>query len=142
MIAAGELIGWFVAVFFGLCTLVLMASLLPNASYLRVSPDGFTMCSLFRAHSFRWSDVCGFSVGRVGVNRMVVFDFSDEFRGTPRLRKVAIALAGHEGALPDSYGMPLEALARLMNEYRDQGIASRPARASDAAGRNGGRDEG
>jgi hypothetical protein len=142
MIVSGEVLGWFVAVFFGLCTLVIAAALLPNASYLRVGPDGFTLCSLFRAHSYRWSDVSGFSVDRVGPNRMVVFDFSEEFQGMPRLRRFAAALGGHEGGLPDSYGMPLEDLAGLLNEYREQGIASGPARAPDEAGRNGGRVDG
>jgi len=129
MIMSGELLGWFVAVVFGLCVLVFTVSLLPGANCLRVGPNGFTIRSLFRSHSYRWSDVRGFGVGRVGVKWMVVFDFTDEFQGTPRLRKISVALAGHEGALPDSYGMPLEALAELLNEYRDQGTNSQAAKA-------------
>lgn len=118
MISAGQLVGLLTAGFFGLGVIVFGALLLPNSAYLRLGPDGFTVCSLFRAHSYRWSDVGPFSVDRVGLNRMVVFNYSDDYRGSPRLRRVAAAMAGYEGALPDSYGMKLEDLADLLNEYR------------------------
>jgi hypothetical protein len=118
MILSGEPIGWFPALFFGLCAVVFGVILLPNSAYLRVSQDGFTVCSLFRAQSYRWSDVGPFTVGRIGPNRMVVFNFSDQYRAAPRARKLASALTGYEGALPDSYGMSLEDLASLLNEYR------------------------
>jgi len=123
MVLSENALGWFVVVIFGIGMLVFAVLLLPNSAYLRIGPDGFTVCSLFRAHSYTWSDVGPFTVGRIGGNRMVVFDFSEHYRRVPRARKVALAIAGHEGALPDSYGMPLEALAELLNEYREQHVA-------------------
>jgi hypothetical protein len=118
MIFSGEPMGWLPALFFGLCVVVFVVTLLPNSAYLRVSQDGFTVCSLFRAQSYRWSDVGPFTVGRIGPNRMVVFNFSGRYRAQPRARKAAAALTGYEGALPDSYGMSLEELASLLNGYR------------------------
>jgi hypothetical protein len=118
MILSGESIGWLPALFFGLGVVVFGVILLPNCAYLRVSQDGFTVCSLFRAHSYRWSDVGPFTVDRIGPNRMVVFNFSDQYRALPLARKAASAITGYEGALPDSYGMSLEELACLLNEYR------------------------
>lgn len=118
MILSGESIGWLPALFFGLGVVVFGVILLPNSAYLRVSQDGFTVCSLFRAHSYRWSDVGPFTVDRIGPNRMVVFNFSDQYRALPLARKAASAITGYEGALPDSYGMSLEELACLLNEYR------------------------
>ncbi len=118
MILSDESIGWLPALFFGLGVVVFGVILLPNSAYLRVSQDGFTVCSLFRAQSYRWSDVGPFTVDRIGPNRMVVFNFSDQYRAFPPARKVASAITGYEGALPDSFGMSLKELACLLNEYR------------------------
>ena len=110
--------GWLSIIFFGLCALVFAVQLLPNSSYLRLTSEGFTICSLFRAHSFKWSDVRSFSVGRVGLNKMVMFDFSEHYQDSSRLRKINVGIARHEGGLPDSYGMPHEDLVNLLNQYR------------------------
>lgn len=122
MVYSGEVMGWFVALFFGLCVVVFAVLLLPNSAYLSIGPDGFTVCSLFRAHSYRWSDVGPFAVDcpRPCPYRMVVFNFSEKYCASPRARKVAAAMTGYEGALPDSYGMTLEELADLLNENRER----------------------
>lgn len=62
MVRSRDMFGWLAIVFFGLCLAVSLICLLPKASYLRLTPDGFTMCSLFRAHTIRWEDVRGFGV--------------------------------------------------------------------------------
>ncbi len=71
LVRAGQEIGWVAVAFFGLGVAVFVLQLLPNSTYLRVGPEGFTVCHLFRAHSCRWSDVGPFKVGRVARKEMV-----------------------------------------------------------------------
>ena len=86
MVRSRDMFGWLAIAFFGLCLAVSLICLLPKASYLRLTPDGFTMCSLFRAHTIRWEDVTGFGVGRVFTNKMVMFNYVESYQRTPKLR--------------------------------------------------------
>lgn len=124
MVRQGEWIGWLCLAFFGAGLLVSAISLLSNANYLRLDSDGFTMCSLYRAHTYRWADVTGFGVGRILTNKMVMFNFDPTYERTPGLRSFNVNLVGYEAGLPDSYGLTHEALADLLNEYKN---ASREA---------------
>ena len=120
VVSAGESMGWPISIFFGLLAIVFGITALPNSTYLRITSDGFTVCNLFKSHSYRWSDVGPFVVGSVGLNSMVVFNFSESYQSAPKLRKIAAGLSGFEGALPDSYGLPLSELVQLLNEYRNE----------------------
>lgn len=113
-------IGYLTAGFFGIGLLVCAVQLLPNSSYLRLGPEGFTVCSLFRSHTVPWSDVAEFWVIRVGGNDMVGWDFAPHYQAQAVGRAVATSLTGVGAALPDSYGMDPEELASLMNELREQ----------------------
>src|SRR5438309_418048 len=54
---------WFAAVFFGLCSAVFAVQLMPAACYLRLTPDGFIICTLFRKWPLiRWNGVSEFRV--------------------------------------------------------------------------------
>jgi hypothetical protein len=117
MIRSGDAMGWFVAGFFGLGLLVGIVCMLPGASYLKLDAQGFTMCSLYRAHAFRWEDVTGFGVGRVVTNKMVMFNFSPSYVRSPKMRSLNVGLVGYEAGIPDSYGLKHEALAELLNHY-------------------------
>lgn len=118
MIRSGETFAWMIVVFFGLCLSVSLISMLPNATYLELTADGFTMCSMFRAHTFRWADVTGFGIGRVFSNKMVMFNFEPSYERSPKLRSFNVELVGFEAALPDSYGLNHEDLAELLNSYK------------------------
>jgi hypothetical protein len=118
----GEFMGWFCAGFFGLVTAVAVLQFIPGASYLYLGPDGFAMCSFRRIHTYRWSDVEYFTVGVISSNKMVMFNFSPSYVQHGKMRTVSRALAGHECALPDTYGMKAEELAALLNAYRDRFI--------------------
>jgi hypothetical protein len=114
----GDFWGWWVAGFFALGVIVAVVNSLPGSSYLRLDNEGFTTCSLFRSHTFRWSDVERFEVARISTNKMVVFNFSDTYLRQEVGRKIATAMAGYEGALPESYGLSPEELAKLLNRHR------------------------
>lgn len=115
----GNRIGWGCAIFFGLGVFISTASLLPNATYLRLTDEGFTMRSLYRTHTYRWKDVSGFAVGRVLTNKMVLFNFEPTYQRTPGLRSINVGLVGYEAGLPDTYGLTHEALAEMLNQYKE-----------------------
>lgn len=118
MIRDSRSMGWFVVVFFGLCTLVAVILLLPNSSYLRLTRDGLETRSLFRSSKLQWTDVAAFRAGRIGLNAMVLIEYAPSYPRVRRGRAVAAALTGAEGALPDTYGRSAKALASLLNEWR------------------------
>lgn len=119
---------WLVIGFFGLCAAVFGVQLLPGASYLKLDRDAFTFTALFRATRVEWTDVSSFSTGYVGPNRLVLFDLSDTRIDTTSKRVSATlsrGLTGASGALPDTYGMKPEALAEVMNTWRERALAQR-----------------
>ena len=122
MVRAGEWIGWLPIVFFGLGLAVFALRLLPNSSYLRVGPDGFTVCTGFRAHSFGWGDVADFKVGRVGTKDMVVFNYSRQYRGPRRLARLNVDVVGAEAvvAVAGTWNVRMDQLMDVLNRYRER----------------------
>jgi len=118
MVRSREIFGWLGIVVFGLCLSVSLICLLPQASYLRLTPDGFTICSLFRAHTIRWDDVASFGVGRIFTNKMVMFNYAESYPHSPKLRSFNTQLTGFDAAIPDSYRLRHEDLADLLNRYK------------------------
>ena len=104
--------------FFGLGVLVALISFHPRASFLTLSASGFEFASLFRRHQFAWADVAGFVPIIIAGNKMVGWDFAARYSKSQTLRGVSTAMAGVEGALPDTYGHSNIELARLLNELR------------------------
>jgi hypothetical protein len=124
MVREGDPMGWAGILFFGAGVIVFCVLLLPGSAYLKLDPAGFTVCSLFRAHSTRWYEVNSFEVGRIGGRKLVVFNFSNLHRGQGFARKLSSAIGGYEGALPETYGLSAEDLAAMMNDWRQRGDAS------------------
>ncbi len=122
MVRAEQWFGWVGITFFGLGVVVFGLQLLPNSNYLRVGPDGFTVCTLFRSQSCPWSDVKAFEVRRVGRTEMVVFSFSKQPRGSPGLRRLNVRLAGAEAAVASSglWSISMGQLADVLNRYRER----------------------
>jgi hypothetical protein len=118
MVRDGKTMGWFVLVFFALCTVIFLSLLLPNSAYLRLTPEGFEIRSLFRSFRNQWSDVASFRAGRVGLNPMVMITFAPTYARGRTARAVADALTGGEGGLPDTYGHSAKDLAALLNDWR------------------------
>jgi hypothetical protein len=114
----GNLISWLGIGFFGLGSIVIALMLLPNASYLQLTSKGFTMCSLFRKHTYSWSEIEGFATGKIGHTETVFFNFSPFYENQNTLRKTNKKVFGFEASLPDTYGMSAEKLADLMNEWK------------------------
>ena len=52
-----EIAGWAAIVFFALGVVVIIGSLVPGSTCLKLEEDGFTMSSFFNRHSYRWGEV-------------------------------------------------------------------------------------
>ena len=122
MVSDGETVGWFIATLFGIGALAGAINLLPGSSFLVLDGEGFTVRSLFRQHSYKWTEVETFSVRWVGAIRMVAFDFSSEYARQVRMRKIVSSIIGTEGALPDTYGLSLQNLADKMNAAKEEAL--------------------
>lgn len=111
---------WVTLVFFALCGLVALVSLMPGASYLRLDARGFETRTLYRSHRTEWADVA--EVGIICMpparKQMVGWNYRPG-RGKPsRLRKFNLDNFGFEAALPDTYGMKASDLVALLELLR------------------------
>jgi hypothetical protein len=120
MIRSGQMFGWLSVIFFGSGVLVSIITMLPNASYLKLHREGFTQVTMFRSSTFRWEDVREFSVGRIALNKMVMLDFVPSWHESSKLKTVARSMSGHDGALPDTYGLSAEELVALLQEWKNK----------------------
>lgn len=111
---------WYVTGFFGLGLVVFLLQVLPNASYLRLTRDGFEIRNLFRTSFVPWSEVVEIGWGR----EFVGFTFA-EGASAPRWRHLAYKLMGAEGILPDTYGHKPEALAEIMMAWKQRSNSTR-----------------
>jgi hypothetical protein len=104
--------------FFGLCAVVFAITLHPKSAFLTVASEGFTFASLFRKHFVAWSSVESFAPARIGLNKVVGWNYTPEAHAHAKLRKLNVAISGTEAAFPDTYGMTTENLSALLNEVR------------------------
>lgn len=130
MIRDHEPSGWFVTIFFGLCSLSAIFLMGPEGNALVVEADGLTCVSPFRTFRIRWSDVTEFGVYGVppfGLTKFVGMNFRPGYASAAEegggrlpqgLRGLNAALCGFEGALPETYGLSATALAALLEERR------------------------
>jgi hypothetical protein len=107
---------WLAAIFFGAGVVIAAVMLLPGAGYLRLEPDGYRVCSLFRAQFIPWTSVHDFGVTHILLNKVVGMNFEPGRAPARALSRINSGLVGFEGALPETYGMSAEALAELMND--------------------------
>jgi hypothetical protein len=130
LILTGEAGAWLVLGFFGLCAVLALLVPLATRNHLRLDPDGFTVTTPVLTRSYRWAEVDRFfAVGPDG-SGSVGFDLAAaalrRHRGSQRLTR---RLFGYDDALPQTYGMPPERLAALLNRWKAR--ATGAARAPD-----------
>ena len=112
------LTAWACTLFFGLCLVVFVVTLLPGAAYLKLTDEGFELCSLFRKHFTPWTDIEQFGVGYSGIKKMVLMKYKPTVTSQQMARQMSAAVTnGWDGGLPDNYGMKYNELADLLNSY-------------------------
>jgi hypothetical protein len=115
--------GWFTLIFFGLGSVIAARSLLPGAGALTLEQNGFVIRNLFHSYRVPWQDAAEFEAVEIppSMLKMVVFDQQSTVNRT--LSKLNVAIAGHNGSLPDTYGLSADTLARLMTLWRERALA-------------------
>jgi hypothetical protein len=129
---SGNSIGWICAAFFGLGIPVAVIQLIPGSTFLHVDSNGITYSNLFRKTSLSWSIFQEFFVvtmrqSGLKVHEMVGFNYVSTYDRSRAARALATAISGCEGALPDTYGMKAEELAKLLNARLHEAGAQAPA---------------
>jgi hypothetical protein len=102
-------------------------SLWPNAAWLKLDSQGFTVRYWFRDDTYRWTDIKEFKLlttrymGVIPVSRSVGFSFSKSY---PRniVSRFAGAIAQFDRKLNDSYGMKPKELLALLEICRRQAV--------------------
>lgn len=110
---SNKLLAAFTVVFFGLCLLVFIINLIPNASYLKIDGQGIEMKNLFKSTFIPWNAVSGFRPGSFFLNTMVVFDLNPKLPETSGMKVKT-------GAFPDTYAMSGKKLAAFLNEQKEK----------------------
>jgi hypothetical protein len=103
---------WAGILFFGAGVVVFSVQLIPGSAYLKLDPAGFTICSLFKLHSYRWDEVDSFEVA--GSRKSILCNFSRLHRSRRYFK------------LLDTYGMSAEKLAKTLNEWRQRSMETGP----------------
>ncbi len=112
-------------VFFLAGAILSFLMLSPDRNHLLLAPNGFTVRSMFKSLNFRWEEVEEFHTMSVKGATMVVYSLSPQgkLRFTESAwRKLNKALSGGDESLPDTYGMSADALADLMNQWKNKAV--------------------
>jgi hypothetical protein len=116
IVREGSASGWLAVIGFSMSSAALAVMLLSRSGDLRLDADRFTIRSVFGVRSYRWRDIERFVVAPFGFFKIVAFTPIPQRRG-------ATAHGGVKETLPDTYGMPAEELADLMNQWRERHAA-------------------
>jgi hypothetical protein len=100
--------------------LTAVIQLIPGSSQLRLSNEGFVITNLFRSHFTKWEDIKYFKEGYLGRKKAVMFDYVDSFNKYSIGRNIAKNISNFHAALPDTYGLKVHELTRLMNEWKNK----------------------
>ncbi|MDB6140330.1 MAG: hypothetical protein JWO94_3402 [Verrucomicrobiaceae bacterium] len=117
---------WSCLAVFGLGLFISVLRVIPGSTYVRLSREGFVLCTLWRKFHYRWADVSGFGVlniGPAGTHQLVGFNFNPGYEAREhraKLKQMNVSKWGYEASLADLYGMKAEALAALLNDWRQR----------------------
>jgi hypothetical protein len=120
------LIGWAALTVFSVaCLSTAWTMLNRNALLLVLDGEGFTLNFTWRARRCSWQDVGDFSVWQN--SRFPVATYNDRTLARHPLQRLMCKYRrsryGRDTALPDTYGLGAEGLARLMTQWRQRSLA-------------------
>jgi hypothetical protein len=115
-------VGWAAVVFFGIGCLVSVFTLVPGASGLTLDKEGFVIRNLFRRICYQWPNVGEFAVVTIkyGAGSKKLVGFNDRLAATSTGAAINLKLTGRNSALPDTYSLSIEDLARLMTLWHER----------------------
>ena len=124
MIDDGAAAGWFVALFFGLCTVVAVVALI-RPGRLTLNQKGMVVTNLGRTMPLiEWRHCDNFRPWSpspaVAGAQLVAFDYTGPLNNAAE--RVAWTFVGGMGALPDTYGRSAADLSALLTEKRRKAL--------------------
>lgn len=111
------LIGWLCVAFFGLGIPASIIMFMSGVMYLRLDRTGLEMSSIGRKNRIQWRDVQSFGICSIRGAKMISINYRPQFAEQKASRAVAVALSGMEGAIPNSYNVPLVELEQTLNQW-------------------------
>ena len=120
LIRNGEPFGWVVAGFFSLGIPLALFMLRPRATYLKLDREGAHIVQPFKTWRIAWRDVEEFYLVRMYGNRMIAIRYAPSYASQRTARKLAAAVSGMEGALPDHFTSSPEELCEKLNQWRQR----------------------
>ncbi len=133
MMLQGQRHGVYVVVAFGLLALPFAMVALPGAAKLRIARDGFVATAFYRGHLTRWTDVSEFQIAQVTRGRQYILVYDDASPMESAHLFSGSRIAGRNSALPSTYGMSAEELARILNHWRSRALEQSGAPATATA---------
>jgi hypothetical protein len=115
-------LGWFGGPFLLLVAAYCGVMLLPGAGSLTLGPVDFEVVRLFRRSRYKWRDVSAFAIWKPYWPGGVVFN--DRTRAG-MAAAINAGYMGYNSYLP-GFGLWPQALANLMNRWREQALAAQP----------------
>ena len=91
--------------------------MLPNGMSLRLDQEGFESRTLLKSTKTKWSDVESFRIDNIRGAKMIAVAYKPHYANLKLLRQANQAMAGFEGAIPNSYQVSLQELERVLNEW-------------------------
>jgi hypothetical protein len=88
--------------------------------YLRLDARGMEIHTLRHTTAHRWQELRGFYAEGTATQPMVTYELAGENPRADAWTRVTHIVTGGREVLPNTYGLPAEELARLLNEWREQ----------------------
>ncbi len=118
MVIGGETRGWLALIFFGIGAVAACLLLLPGAAGLRLDADGFEVTQYFRRHGTSWQNASNFVPIKIPPANVLFVGYDDASVADGSVARMNRSIAGRDAAIPDTFGLSADDLARLMTQWR------------------------
>ena len=106
-------IGILCIVFFSLCLGVLIVNLLPKATLLEITENGFYITTLFRKRFIPWEAVTHFDSSWLFFLPTAYYHLTDEAQQAMKFKVNRLSL-------PNTFGMSAKKLAQTLNDFKSK----------------------
>jgi membrane associated rhomboid family serine protease len=113
-------------VFFGFVTALWGMRLVPGRMDLRIAPDGLVVGGAFKRTTWAWNQIAAFEAYEIygpygSTTKLVGFERRDVDHARQNFWKtMGRGMSGVDESLPDTYGLPHDELAELLQTARDR----------------------
>jgi|GEM_PF-1219602 len=114
-------LGYFSLAFWSILSTPPLVSLFPNASYLKLTPEGFEVCSTYRKRFTKWEHIKDLRVASVHHNNIVGYDYTKqhpEYKPSKMTRKMSKALAVPNRLIPNNLEKSVDEVLILMEDWK------------------------